>query len=102
METIGTVTNAYRSGRDVVLTIARNPEVSYRRWKETMDAVEGAVRELSEEIEDMTCKECGERGNFTVHVKKRVNGKLSWVPVYLCGKHMNEFVLKGMHEQRKS
>lgn len=100
METIGTVTNAYRDGGDVVLTVVRNPESSYRLWKETMDSLERTIEEFEE---DMKCHYCGnERANFEAHLKRVENGWIVWEPVYFCGPCMNRFVIRDMHEQRKS
>jgi len=99
METIGTVTDAYHSGAAVVLTVVRRPDVPYRRWKAVMDALEETVEELSNKVNDMVCK-CGNKANFTAHVKERVNGKTFYKAVYLCGACFNRFVVVEMHEQR--
>ena len=98
METIGRVTSAYRDGNDVVLTIVRNPDVPYRRWKGVMDMLENVAREFKDE--DMKCFYCGKKANFEGHIPDRSSGALQWKKIYLCGSCMNEFVLRKMHEER--
>jgi len=98
METIGRVTDAYRDGKDVVLTVARNPGVNYRRWKEVMDLLEDVAKQFKED--DMKCFYCGKRANFEGHIPDRSNGAVRWKTIYLCGTCMNDFVLRRMHEER--
>ena len=97
METIGRVTSAYRDGKDVVLTIVRNPAVPYRRWKGVMDLLEDVAKQFKED--DMKCFYCGKKANYEGHIPDRTNGA-RWKKIYLCGSCMDEFVLKRMHEER--